>query len=78
MTQIVKVYREQMLEEETAPPAVPFPLSLQKGTCSTNPYMKCVRSRRETVELFILLQTKVRIVFAEYFSRELRMKSYIN
>lgn len=68
MTQIVKAYREQMLEEEAAPPAVPFPLSLQMGTCSTNPY-EMWKKQKETVELFILLQTKIRTVFPEYFSR---------
>lgn len=39
--------------------------------------MKFGRSRRETVELFILLQTKVKRVFSEYFSWKPRMKSYI-
>lgn len=39
--------------------------------------MKCGRNRRETVELFILLQTKVKRVFSEYFSWMLRVKSYL-
>lgn len=65
-----------MLEEESAPQLLPF-FPLQMGTLPTNPCMKSGKCRRETVELFILLQTKVKRVFSEYFSWKPRMKSCI-
>lgn len=55
-----------------------FPFfSLQMWTLPTNPCVKSGRSRRETVELFISLQTKVKRFFSEYFSWKPRMKSHI-